>query len=176
MQAYKPTCAVIVTLALTLTLGGCDDKGAAPTPAPSAKPAPTPTQAAMTTKATAAPTPTPSAAATASAAAAAPAGDLSTPKGSIQHQVNLLNDGKVEELKACFTDRQKDKVTPEAVAKGKEEFAKAKMSIDDMVHKIEEGEADGKKTAKIRMKVGNLVLTTLILTDGKWLADTIWFK
>ena len=31
------------------------------------------------------------------------------------------------------------------------------------------------KTAKITMKNGR-TLTTLILTDGKWLADTIWFK
>jgi len=37
------------------------------------------------------------------------------------------------------------------------------------------GEADGKKTAKVKMKNGR-TLSTLVETDGKWLADTIWFK
>ena len=36
-------------------------------------------------------------------------------------------------------------------------------------------EADGVKRAKVTMKNGR-TLTTLVLTDGKWLADTIWFK
>ena len=40
---------------------------------------------------------------------------------------------------------------------------------------VKYSEADGKKTAKIKMKNGR-TLTTLIETDGQWLADTIWFK
>ena len=47
------------------------------------------------------------------------------------------------------------------------------MPLDDLVHAIR-GEFEA-KTAKITMKNGR-TLTTLILTDGKWLSDTIWFK
>ncbi len=49
------------------------------------------------------------------------------------------------------------------------------MSIDDLVNAIQMGEFEGQRTAKIAMKNGR-TLTTLILTDGKWLSDTIWFK
>jgi len=49
------------------------------------------------------------------------------------------------------------------------------MSIDDLVNAIQMGEFEGKQTAKIMMKNGR-TLTTLILTDGKWLSDTVWFK
>jgi hypothetical protein len=38
-----------------------------------------------------------------------------------------------------------------------------------------DGESEGQKTAKITMKNGR-TLTMLILTDGKWLSDTIWLK
>ncbi|HEX8286214.1 MAG TPA: hypothetical protein VF588_22830 [Pyrinomonadaceae bacterium] len=47
--------------------------------------------------------------------------------------------------------------------------------IDDLYASAEMGEADGKKTAKVKMK-NDRALTTLVETDGKWLADTIWFK
>ena len=46
------------------------------------------------------------------------------------------------------------------------------MSIDDLVNTIQMGESEGQKTAKITMKNGR-TLTMLILTDGKWLSDTI---
>jgi hypothetical protein len=49
------------------------------------------------------------------------------------------------------------------------------MFIDDLVNKIQMGEFAGQKTAKITMKNGR-TLTMLILMDGKWLSDTIWFK
>ena len=46
-----------------------------------------------------------------------------------------------------------------------------KMTLDDLV-----ASADGDKTAiKIKMKNGR-TLTTLLSVDGKWLADTLWFK
>jgi hypothetical protein len=171
-------------LTLALALGGCDDgAGAAGSAASSAAAKATgastaaatskPTATAVTTAATAAPTSSAAAAPT-SSAAAAPAGDLSTPRGSIEYQVGLIKEGKVDELKACFTDRQKGNVTPGTVAMGQKQLAK--LTIEEMIGKIEESEVGGKKTAKIRMKGGNILLTTLILTDGKWLADTIWYK
>jgi hypothetical protein len=47
--------------------------------------------------------------------------------------------------------------------------------MDDLWASSEAGEYEGKKTTKVKMKNGR-TLTTLILTDGKWLSDTIWFN
>ena len=94
---------------------------------------------------------------------------LSEPKKSIEHQLKLIKDGDVDQLKACFTRRQQDKITKELVASAQKQAGK--VTIDDLVKEV----AVKDKTAKITMKNGR-TLTTLIWTDGKWLADTIWFK
>ena len=98
---------------------------------------------------------------------------LSEPKKSIEHQLKLLKDGDVEKLKACFTKRQQEKITKEAVEIGQKEAAKT--TIDDLVKDVQVDEELGVKSATIKMKNGR-TLTTLILTDGKWLSDTVWFK
>jgi hypothetical protein len=98
---------------------------------------------------------------------------LSDPKGSIAHQVELIKTGDLEKFKACFTDRQSHKITKAMIDKAKKELAS--YTLDDLVHSVKLGEYQGKKTAKIKMKNGR-TLTTLILTKGKWLADTLWFK
>lgn len=98
---------------------------------------------------------------------------LGDPKGSIAYQFELLKAGDTEKLRDCFTDRIKDRVTNDAVEKGKSQAGK--YSLDDLVGSVEIGEYEGKKTAKIKMKNGR-TLTTLIETNGKWLADTIWFN
>ncbi|MDX6694513.1 MAG: hypothetical protein QOF02_2116 [Blastocatellia bacterium] len=98
---------------------------------------------------------------------------LSDPKSSIAYQFDLVKAGDAETLKTCFTPRVRDSVTKEAVDKAKGDAAK--YTIDDLYASAEMGEAEGKKTAKVKMKNGR-TLTTLIETDGKWLADTIWFK
>ena len=98
---------------------------------------------------------------------------LGDPKGSIAYQFELLKAGDAEKLRTCFTDRVKDNVTKEAVEKGKSEAGK--YTLDDLFASVETSEYEGKKTAKIKMKNGR-TLTTLIETNGKWLADTIWFK
>ncbi|MEX2216209.1 MAG: hypothetical protein WD768_19010 [Phycisphaeraceae bacterium] len=96
------------------------------------------------------------------------------PKDAIAYQFELLKAGETDKLKNCFTDRQKERITAEVVAQGKTEAAS--MSLEDLVASVEMGEFEGKKTAKIMMKGGKRTLTTLIMTDGKWLADTVWFK
>lgn len=101
------------------------------------------------------------------------ADDKDDAKKEISTQLALLLAGKVGDLKAHFTERQKERVTPEAVAKGTEKTAK--LTIDELVESVETGEYEGAKTLKIKMKNGR-TLTTLVLVDGKWLADTIWFK
>lgn len=97
----------------------------------------------------------------------------STPKDAIAHQLDLLKAGNVDALKACMTERLRDQITQEVVDKGK--ATAAQHTIDDLVGSVEDGMDGARKTAKIKMKSGRS-LTTLIETDGKWLADTIWFK
>ena len=105
--------------------------------------------------------------------AARAAGSLADPKSSIAYQFELVKAGDADKLKNCFTPRVRDSVTKEAVEKAKGESAR--YTLDDLYASAEMGEADGKKTAKVKMKNGR-TLTTLIETDGQWLADTIWFK
>lgn len=96
-----------------------------------------------------------------------------TPKDSIAAQLELLKAGKTDELRNWFTERQRLKITPDAVAKGKKNASI--YSIDELVGNVEFGKDLGRETAKIKMKNGR-TLTTLVLIEGKWLADTIWFK
>jgi hypothetical protein len=100
-------------------------------------------------------------------------GSLKDPKSSLAYQFELVKAGDVDKLKACLTPRVRDSVTQEVMDKAKVEAAK--YTLDDLYASAEMGEADGKKTAKVKMKNGR-TLTTLIETDGQWLADTIWFK
>lgn len=97
----------------------------------------------------------------------------STPKEAIAHQLDLLKAGKLDALKACMTERLREKITQEIVDKGK--AAAGKSTLDELVDSVENGMDGAHKTAKIKMKNGR-TLTTLVETDGKWLADTIWFK
>jgi len=98
---------------------------------------------------------------------------LADPKTSIAYQLQLLQAGDADQLKGCFTPRQQNKITPELVVSAQQ--TATRMPIDDLVHAIQMGEFEGKQTAKIMMKNGR-TLTTLILMDGKWLSDTIWFR
>ena len=110
---------------------------------------------------------------TAANTASAVTGSQSDPKSAIAYQFALVKAGDVEKLKAALTPRVRDGVTKEVVDKAKVDAAN--YTIDDLYASAEMGEADGKKTAKVKMKNGR-TLTTLIETDGKWLSDTIWFK
>lgn len=96
-----------------------------------------------------------------------------SPKDSMAYQFELLKGGDTDKLKECFTERLRERITPEAVEKGKSEAGN--YTLDDLVGSVEMGQAEGKQTAKIMMKNGR-TLTTLVQTDGKWLADTVWFK
>jgi hypothetical protein len=106
-------------------------------------------------------------------AAKTTSGSLADPKSSIAYQFELVKAGDADKLKQCFTPRVRDGVTKEAVEKAKGQAAQ--YTIDDLYASAEMGEADGRKTAKVKMKNGR-TLTTLVETDGQWLADTIWFK
>ena len=85
----------------------------------------------------------------------------------------MVKAGDADKLKTCLTPRLRDGVTKEVMDKAKTEAAK--YTLDDLYASAEMGEAEGKKTAKVKMKNGR-TLTTLVETDGQWLADTMWFK
>ena len=104
---------------------------------------------------------------------AARSGSLADPKSSIAYQFELVKAGDADKLRNCLTPRVRDGVTKEVVDEAQGQAAK--YTIDDLYASAEMGEADGKKTAKVKMKNGR-TLTTLVETDGQWLADTIWFK
>jgi hypothetical protein len=106
-------------------------------------------------------------------APAAKAGSLADPKSSIAYQSDLVKAGDADKLKNCFTARVRDGVTKEVVDEAKGDAAN--YTLDDLYASAEMGEADGKKTAKVKMKNGR-TLTTLVETNGQWLADSIWFK
>jgi len=105
--------------------------------------------------------------------AASDEGLKKSPKDSIAYQFELLKAGDTDKLKQCFTERLRERITQEVVQKGKSEAGN--FTLDDLVASVEMGQAEGQQTAKIMMKNGR-TLTTLVQTDGKWLADTIWFK
>ncbi len=69
-----------------------------------------------------------------------------SPKDSIAYQFELVKAGNVDKLKECFTERQRDKITSEAVEKGKAQSSK--YTLDDLVNSVETGESGGQKTAK----------------------------
>lgn len=98
---------------------------------------------------------------------------LGDPKSSIAYQFELVKAGDYENLKDCFTDRVKPNLTKEIVEKAKGNAGK--YTMEDLFDSVEEGESGGQKTAKVKMKNGR-TLTTLVQTNGKWLADTIWFN
>ncbi len=110
-------------------------------------------------------------------AATALAGDAPANKKTFQQeisfQIELMKKGDVEKLKVRFTERQRNKITKKMIEKAVKEVGN--HSIDELVHKVEPGKYKGQLTAKIKMKNGRS-LTTFVLVDGEWQADTLWFK
>lgn len=96
-----------------------------------------------------------------------------TAKAEIGRQFDLLKKGDVKALRARFTDRQKERVTADKVKKAQKEIKQ--YTLDDLVESVIEGEYQGQKTMKIKMKNGR-TLTTLVEENGQWYADTIWFR
>lgn len=99
----------------------------------------------------------------------AAADDLADAKAVIGKQLEQIKGGDVAGLKAGFTKRLQDKITDANVKAAQKEAAK--FTLADLVDKVEP-KAGG---IKVKMKNGRS-LTTLVKVDGKWLADTVWFK
>ncbi|MGI9012630.1 MAG: hypothetical protein ACR2GY_00105 [Phycisphaerales bacterium] len=98
-----------------------------------------------------------------------------TPKQVIEHHLELLRNADTDALRAAVTERQRDRVSEATVLEGSQ-AAKAITSVDEIFESVEFGTDEaGNKTAKIMMP-GGRSLTTLIMLDGKWYADTIWWR
>ncbi len=97
------------------------------------------------------------------------ADELADARGFIGKQVELLKKGDVAGLKAGFTARLHDKITEENVKKGQKQIGT--MALDELVSSV----ALSGSSLKVKMKNGR-TLTTLVKVDGKWAADTVWFK
>jgi hypothetical protein len=91
-------------------------------------------------------------------------------KTVIAAQLELIKKGDVAALKAGFTARLQEHITDAAVKKAQGEVGK--YTLDDLVASAT---MVAKGQLKVKMKNGR-TLTTLVLDNGKWLADTIWFK
>lgn len=97
------------------------------------------------------------------------ADSLSTAKAQISKQLGFIKAGNAKALQASLTERFAGRVNDDMMKKAKKEVGS--ISIDELV-----SEAAGSETSiKIKMKNGR-TLTTLVKVNGKWLADTLWFK
>ena len=101
--------------------------------------------------------------------APARADDMKIAKDVIAKQLGYIKAANVAKLKAGFTARLQDRITAENVKKAQKEVGS--MTIGDLVAEVLSSEG----RIKIKMKNGR-TLTTLVKVDGKWLADTVWFK
>jgi hypothetical protein len=99
----------------------------------------------------------------------AAADDLADAKALIGKQLEMIKKGDVAGLKPGFSARQQDKITEANVKAAQKEAVK--YTLADLVSKVESKDGN----IKIKMKSGR-TLTTLIKVDGKWVADTVWFK
>jgi phosphoglucomutase len=87
----------------------------------------------------------------------------------IAAQVEPIKAGDIEAVKAGLTDRLKDRVTAEDLAKARAQLAP--MTIDDLVASVEDNDGG----MKLKMKNGR-TLTTLVRVGDAWKADTLWFR
>jgi len=98
---------------------------------------------------------------------------LGDPKSALAHQLDLIKRGDVKQLKTCFTERLRGRITPALVEDAKKEISD--YAFEDLWHDSAPGEDEGKKTVKVKMENGR-TLTTFVETEGRWLADTLWFR
>jgi hypothetical protein len=104
-------------------------------------------------------------------ASPAAADELSDARAVISKQVDALKKGSEAEVRKHFTARLRDRITADAIKAAQKELGK--ITLEELVASVAPG--SDKDSLKIKMKNGR-TLTTLVKVDGKWLADTIWFK
>ena len=92
---------------------------------------------------------------------------------SITLQLQYIRNLDVESMKPYFTERIRKLITTDLLKQAKQQAASAKP--EELVHSIQIEDSGDQIQAKIKMKNGR-TLTTLIPVNGKWEADTVWFK
>lgn len=88
-------------------------------------------------------------------------------------QLQYIQQGDVEAMKPFFTERVRKWITAESLELAKQQAASA--TPEELIHSVKIEEAGDEIQAKIKMKNGR-TLTTLVPIEGKWEADTVWFK
>ena len=88
-------------------------------------------------------------------------------------QLQYIQNLDVKSMKPYFTERIRKLITTDLLKQAKQQAASAKP--EELVHSIQLEDNGDQMRAKIKMKNGR-TLTTLIPVDGKWEADTVWFK
>ena len=85
-------------------------------------------------------------------------------------QIGLVRSAATEHLRPHFTERLRNKFSDDDVVGAAKDLGE--YDVDDLIGTIEMEDAD---RAKIKMANGR-TLTTLVRRNGRWLADTIWFR
>ncbi|MFK7779028.1 MAG: hypothetical protein QM501_13065 [Gimesia sp.] len=91
----------------------------------------------------------------------------------ISLQLQYIQNLDVKSMQPYFTKRLRARITTDSLEKAKQLATTA--TAEELVHSIQIEESGDQIQAKIKMKNGR-TLTTLIPVNGKWEADTIWFK
>lgn len=88
-------------------------------------------------------------------------------------QLQLIKNLDVDAIKPYFTKRVRKLITKKMLDEAKQQVETA--TPEELVHSVQIDESGDQIQAKIMMKNGR-TLTTLVPVNGKWEADTIWFK
>ncbi len=91
----------------------------------------------------------------------------------IKLQLQYIQNLDVKSMKPYFTERVRNLITADLLKSARKQAETARP--EELVHEIQLEESGDQIQAKIKMKNGR-TLTTLIPVNGKWEADTIWFK
>jgi hypothetical protein len=90
-------------------------------------------------------------------------------KDFIATQIAAIQRGDLAAVRAGLTERHRDKVTEEMLAKAREDLKS--ITLDELVGST----VDTDDGIKVLMK-NERTLTTLVASGDVWLADTLWFK
>ncbi|MDX2090507.1 MAG: hypothetical protein SFX73_21795 [Kofleriaceae bacterium] len=90
-------------------------------------------------------------------------------KDFIATQIAAIQRGDLTAVRAGLTERHRDKVTAELLAKAQLELQS--ITLDELVGST----VDVDDGVKVMMK-NERTLTTLVPSGDVWLADTLWFK
>jgi hypothetical protein len=102
-----------------------------------------------------------------------PADAPGTPRDAIARQFELLKAGDVDQLRLCFVPAERAQITAELVAKARGQASA--YTLDELVAEVIENDGATGRSVTVKMRNGR-TLTTLKLSDGVWLAESIWFQ